>query len=364
MTRALAAAAALALSGCASWRGPSPGPTDDGIAVAVKSREPAAARREALESLLPLFVAPAARAARAQAVDAALAAPGLTGRTRLPKKGPGAVEVRVDAASAALRKSGAAVPPGYENGPETVLLAFGDRASAATPYEVLAADAFEVALFGRGLQAKDADDRLSPLKTPLKAKTEADAAAEAARMGWAWLAAGRAEASAEPEPTAGAWRAKARLTVSFYRLGVSTEPARLETAAQDVDVSSRAAVTHALELAAQDAAARAERRVVAARGGRATLAVLVAGRKDPAYLRRLVSDLRRVDGVAGAALVAWKSYDGMPLVHAYASGLRADELAARLLRLDPSVRVDAIETEDGRLTVEGPEVPENEDRGD
>ena len=69
-------------------------------------------------------------------------------------------------------------------------------------------------------------------------------------------------------------------------------------------------------------------------------------------------------GVEGASLTAWSSYEGMPLIHAYAAGLRVDELAARLLRLDPALRVDAIETEDGRLTLEGPEVPENEDRGD
>jgi hypothetical protein len=38
-------------------------------------------------------------------------------------------------------------------------------------------------------------------------------------------------------------------------------------------------------------------------------------------------------------------------------------LAARLINADRALRVTGVETEDGRLTVAGPELPASEDRG-
>lgn len=365
MKRAASLAVLLLVSGCASWRAPAPGPTEEGLAVAVRARDKAAARREALESLLPLYLTEAARSGpAASAVEKVLSQPApLVARERHPEKGPGVVEVRVDALSAALRKTGAVVPPGYEGGPEVVLIAFGDRAAPREGRDKLSADALEVALFGRGIQAKDADDELSPIPRPLKSKTEAGLAEEAAGQGWAWLAAGRVETAARREPVSAAWRAKARLTVSLYALASSTQATSLEASGESLDVSSASAVTRAVEQAAQEAALRVERAQRARRGGRATLAVLISGRKDPRYLARVVSDLRRSPGVEGAALTQWRSLDDMALIHAYARGVKAEELAARLLHDDASLRVAAIETEDGRLTLEGPEIPESEDRG-
>ncbi len=354
----------LGLCGCASWSGPVPGPTEVGIAVGVKSHEPRAARREALDSVLPLFLTDAARREKAPAVESVIAAPGpYIGRERLPKTGDGAVEVRIDALSAALRKTGAVVPPGYETGSEFVLIAFGDRAHGPTAQEQFAADAFEVALFGRGIQAKDADDRLSPIKPPLQGRTEAEAAASAAHGAWGWMTGGRVETFARREPATGGWKAGARLRVNLYELGVSTEPVGVRAESDAIDVSSGSAVTRAMEQAAQEAAVRVDARIAAAHGGRKTLAVLISARRDPAFLRRLVADLRRVPGVAGAALVSWSTSDSMPLIHVYSTRIKVDDLAAQLLRSDPSLRVDGIESEDGRLTIQGPEISESEDRG-
>ena len=62
-------------------------------------------------------------------------------------------------------------------------------------------------------------------------------------------------------------------------------------------------------------------------------------------------------------MVAWDADDGAPLIHAYAEGLGADVLAGKLIHDDASLRIVGIETEDRRLTIDGPEIPESEDRG-
>lgn len=357
-------AAVLLGSGCAS--APRPGPTPGGLAVRVQARDRAAARREALGSVLPLFLSDAALGRRAEALEAEVfaRAPEFIGSEKIPKKGDGVVEVLVDPLSTALQKAGLIRPPGYASGPEVVLIALGDRATGPLPTERLAAEAFETALFGRGFQAQDADDTLARLKHPLKAKNEADAVAEAAAGGWPWLAAGRLTAEAAREPRADAWRAKARLSISLYGLSApGAAPERFDADGQALDVSSFSAVSHALEQAAQEAAARVDGALSRRRAGRATLGVLISGYKQPELIRRVVDDLRRVPGVEGAALATWHGPDEMALIHVFAAGLRADALAARLLHDDASLRVDAIETQDGRVTVEGPEVPESEDRG-
>ena len=350
---------------CAS--APRPGPTRDGIAVLVPAREKAAARRQAVESLLPLFLTPDARRQKAAAVDQVLfASPkklkSFIGGLKLSKRG-GAAEVKVDALSAALQGAGLVRPPGYSSGPEVLLLALGDRAVGPTSTEHFAADALETALFGRGLQAQDADDELRKLKHPVAAKTEAGLVAEAAAGGWAGVATGGVAEVVRREVQSNSWRAKARYSLALYGVGRSTEPVRLDADGEALNVSSFSALTDAIEAAAQEAAMRVEKVAARRHEGRATIGVLVSGWKDPAFLRRLVGDLRRTDGVDGAALVAWRALDDMVLIHAYAGALTADALAAKLLNLDSSIRITAVETEDGRLTIEGPQLSAAEDRG-
>ena len=362
MRAALFAAAAAALCACAGLR---PGPTRDGVAVRVSAREKTAARREAVETVLPLFLTDAARRDKAAALESAVLGKtgSFVGAERAAKKGPGTVEVRLGPLAAALLKAGLVRPPGYERGPELVLIALGDRTKGPDASERLAAEALETALFGRGIQAQDADDQLKKLSPPLKARTEEAAAAEAAANGWAWLAAGRAGVTARQEDQTALWKARARLSAALYASSGSTAPARFDADAEDVDVSSGSAMTRALEAAAQEGAARVEREMARRREGRATLAVYLAGQKSLAYTSQVLRDLRRVPGVEGAALVSWSDLDEMPLLHVYARGLQTDLLAARLLAGDASLRVGSIETEDGRLTLDGPETPISEDRG-
>ncbi|MDE2141245.1 MAG: hypothetical protein KGJ84_02385 [Elusimicrobia bacterium] len=363
MRRAAFAVALLLASGCAALR---PGPTKAGVAVRVSTREKAAARREALESALPFFLDPAARREKSAALEAVVfSQPGpFIGRSRLPKKGACVVEVRLDRLSAALQRAGLVRPPGYAYGPELLLIAFGDRKTGPDGTERFAADVFETALFGRGIQAKDADDDLIKLKHPLKAKTEEGAAVEALSEGWSWMTAGRVAVSAAQEPQTALWRGRARLSVALYGVAGSTAPTRLDADGEAVDVSSNPAVARAIEDAAQQAAQLVDADMARRHAGRAIVAVFVSGYKDPAYLSRVLRDLRGVPGVEGAALVGWRDLDDMALVHAYVDGLHADLLTARLLRGDASLRVGSVESEDGRIQLDGPEASAAQDRGD
>ena len=311
-----------------------------------------------------MFIGEDVRRQSPQTVERLLAAPDpFIGQESFPKKGDGVVEIRVDPLSIALRKAGLVIPEGFDRGTESVLIAFGDREIGPNPGERVAADAFETALFGRGVEAKNADDGLRRLPHPLTAKTDADTVAQAAQFGVPLLVMGRTIVAAGPEPAASAWRAKAELKISLYELTVSTRPTAWDVSSEAVDVSSQAAAVRALEQSAQEGAARLDGWLKRQRGRQVTLGVLISGRKDPAYLLRLMRSLRRTPGVIAASLVLWRSLDDMALIHAYAVGLNVDELAARLLREDPSLRLESVETEDHRLTLSGPENSTSDDRG-
>jgi hypothetical protein len=333
--------------------------------VRVNAREKAAGRREAVEALLPLFLTDAARRDGAAALEAEVLskAKEFVGREARPKKGDVVVEVRVDALAAALLKTNLVRPPGYASGPEVLLIAFGDRAVGPDPTERFAADALEVALFAHGIQAHDADDRLVQLKHPITAKTEAGTVAQAASGGWAWLAAGRIQNAAHQEPQSGAWRGRARLSLSLYDAAGSS--VALAGDGEALDVSSASAVSHAIEQAAQDAAVRIEAAMTAKKSGRETFAVLLTGDKQPSFVSEVIGDLRRTPGVAGAALVGWRAAEEeAALVHVFVTGMALDQLAGRLMHDDPALRVTAIETEDKRLTLAGPDIPPSRDRGE
>ena len=362
--RLLAIAGTLLLSSACAFA-PRPGPTAEGVAVPVGAHDKLRARREAIESLLPLFLTPAARREKSPAIEKAVFAGKMKQFVRyekLSKKG-GLVEVRVDQVSAALQRAGLIRPPGYTAGAEVVLLALGDRAVGPTSTERFAADAFELALFGRGIQAQDADDEIVKLAHPITAKTERETVVQAADGGWHWLATGGVAGVARHETQSNSWRGRARYSLGLYGVAGATTPVRFDADGEALDVSSAAAVTQAMQQAAQEAAVRVEEIMARKSVGRATIAVLVSGWKDPAFLTRLLGELRGTDGVAGAALISWHGGDEMALIHAYATTLRADVLAAKLINRDPNLRITAVESEDGRLTIAGPDIPASEDAG-
>ena len=311
---------------------------------------------------------PAARREKSPAVDEAVFASakklkGLIAYQKASKRGDGLVEVKIDVLSAALQGAGLVRPPGYTSGPEPVLIALGDRAAGPTATERFAADTLETAMFGRGIQAVDADDALLKLAHPITAKTEAEPVAQAAAGGWAGLLTGGVADVARHETQSDSWRARARYSLSLYGVDRGTAPARFEADGEARDVSSFSAVAGAIGAAAQDAALRAEGLMARKHAGHATIGVLVSGYKDPVFLNQVVADLRLIEGVEGAALTSWHGFDEMALIQAYASTLTVDALAAKLINAHPKLRITAVETQDVRITIAGPRVPESEDLG-
>ena len=358
---------ALALScGCAS--APRPGPTLDGVAVTVPARDKAGARRQAVESLLPLFLTPEARREKSSAIDKAVfqlpkKMKTFIGYQKLSKTGSSLVEIKVNELSAALQSAGLIRPPGYSSGPEVLLLALGNRAVGPTSTERFAADVLETALFGRGIQAQDADDDILKLRHPITAKTEAETVAQASAGGWAGLATGGVADVARREAQSNSWRGRARYSLSLYGVDRSSVPVRVEADGEALNVSSFSAVADAIEAAAQAAAQRVEGVLARKHVGRATIGVLISGYKDPIFLNRVIADLRRTEGIEGAALISWRGLDEMALIHAYATTLTAESLATKLINAYPELRITAVETEDGRLTISGPEIPASADTG-
>ena len=200
-------------------------------------------------------------------------------------------------------------------------------------------------------------------RTEKAAKTEAATVSQAASGGWAGLIAGGVSDVVRHEVQSDSWRGRARYTLSLYGVDRSTAPERFDADGEALNVSSGSAVADAVSAAAQVAALRVEGLMSHKHGGRATIGVLVSGYKDPVFLNRVIAGLRQTEEVVGAALISWHGLDEMALIHAYAGTLTADALAAKLINADPKLRITAVETEDQRLTIGGPDIPESEDAG-
>jgi len=201
------------------------------------------------------------------------------------------------------------------------------------------------------------------LQHPITAKTEAGTVEQAAAGGWSALAVGTVANVARREVQSNSWRGRARYSLGLYGADASTMPARFDADGEALNVSSASAVLDAIEAAAQEAATRVDKAMARRHVGRTTIGVLVSGYKDPAFLNLFVVDLRLIESVEGAALISWQGLDEMALMHAYSGTLTADALAAKLINSDPTLRITAVETEDGRITIAGPQTPASEDRG-
>lgn len=339
--------AAVLVCGCGRL-GLRPGGTEAGLAVAVAGTDPVLARRAALESVLGLYLSPQARAASATRLEEILARPArFTGKER-KRGGSSVVEVRLPALAAALDEAGLIRPAGFPQGAERVLIALQEpKAELGAGY---ASDSLRRALAARGVSAADASDRL--LQRPsLRAKTADELTAEAFRSGVVYVLVGAAAAEAAPDPLSGAWRAEALVDA---RLKLSPEDAGgiVDGSANAMDVSSAAAIAKALEGAGEAAAGKASAAIAEARRGRSEVLVEVRGGGGPNRLSALIATLRGLTGVKGAALFSHRTEEGGALLKAFCEGIKADELAARLLRADSSLVVLGVEPENRRLILE------------
>lgn len=352
MRRFLLAALLLAASpvfhaGC-GWRGLRPGGTEHGLAVSVVASDPVMARRAAVESVLGLYLSPEKRAASRDALDELLARPAkFTGREKL-KDGTALVEVKLGPLSAALDEAGLVRPSGFPTGPGRVLIVLSEP--AAPLGAGYASDALRRALAARGVSAADASDML--LKRPtLRSKPVSELVTEAFASGVDYVLLGGAAAEAARDESAGAWRAEAVLDARL-KSSAADEGTLVDAASHAVDLSSGPALAKALEQAGDEAAAPAAAAIAAARKGRAELVVEARGAGGPSRVAGLIAALRGLQGVKGAALLTHRTDEGSALARVFAENLKADELAARLLRSDPSLVVLGVEPENARLIVE------------
>lgn len=347
MRRALLAVllAGAPLCGCSGLR---PGGTEDGLAVAVSAADPVLARRAAVESVLGLYLTPERRAAEKDKLDELLARPGrFTGKEKR-KAGASVVEVKLTPLAAALDEAGLVRPSGFPKGPGRVLIVLAEpAASLGVGY---ASDSLRRALSARGISAADASDAL--LKRPsLRSKPVAELVKDAFESGVDFVLVGGAAAEARPDEGSGAWRAEAVLDARL-KSSLADEGSLVDAAASAVDLSSGPALAKALEQAGDSAAAPTAAAIAEARQGRSEVIVEARGAGGPARMAGLIATLRRLAGVKGAALAVHRNEEGAALVRAFCEGLKADELAARLLRADSTLVVLGVEPELGRLIVE------------
>jgi hypothetical protein len=336
----------LPFSGCAFGR-LKPGLTKAGAAVAVAAPSAAEARRTALLDSLELFLAPGTADSARMVATLGDRAAEFTGRMKW-KAGKGVVDVSFAKVLAVLDRDGLLRPRGFPSREPRVLLLVSEPQSALGVGA--AADALRRGLYARGMTAIDGRDRLESFKARLQ--EPAALAAGAARVGADWMIVAAASASAELDPASSAWRGRATLIANQYEVKSATPVAQSEFEASALDVSSMAARGKALEAVGEEAASKVAATVARSLGGRSQGVVFVAGGPNVARLKSLLAALRAVDGVAGAYLGVWRGEEESVIVRVFLTGLKVDDLAARLLRLNSSLTLLSVEPDAGRLAVE------------
>jgi hypothetical protein len=350
---------AALLSGCASWHRLRPGQTETGLAVRVSAHSPEAARREAVETVLPLFLADPARPRTREILDREVFAhlKDFVGRERLPRHGLSVVEVLPDKLAPVLLESGLARPRGYASGQEKVLVALGAPGRPVSQADLVVGDALRLGLFGAGIHVRDLHDAFDPAtekKEGLVVLTEAQTLSAAARGGWSWVATGAVAGTVGRDVTASIFRGDARLDGRFFELGFSSEPIDISIEESAVDVSTGGAFNLALEQVGQKAATRIQGLITARRDGRTNVAFLLPGPKSVERIRALLAILRSVPGVDGATLYSWNGpYESVD-VWAYVHALTPEDLVARLMHADPSLNITGIDSELREVFIEAP----------
>jgi len=356
MKRFLPAAVAVLLScGCASLK---PGQTDDGLAVRVSTIDRQAARREAIESVLPLFLDRPRPGASETLERLVFSRTGdYVGRERLKKRREPIVEILLDRLAPVLQKSDLVRPPGYLSGQEKVLIALGSPGLAPSAAEITVGDAMRLALFGADIMARDLRDPFDPAtrdKERVTVLADTVTVPAAIRGGFDWIVTGSVSGTAGPDKDSDMSRAAARLDARFYEVHFSSTPLDLSIAETAVDVSTGAAYSRALEQAGQSTADKIKGLIAERRAGRTNVAFLMPGPKSPERIRTLLTLLRRVPGVDGATLYAWSGpYDSVD-VWAFVHGLSPEDLVARILQKDEKFNVVGIDTERREVFIEPP----------
>lgn len=338
----------LLLGACAFGR-MKPGLTNEGAAVAVSAPTLDEARRLAVRGAIDLFIAPGSTASVKMTEAFAARAADFTGRTRF-KKGKGVVEVRFVKFLLALDKEGLLRPAGFTSREPRVLLLVSEPQGILDLGVGPAADALRRGLSAYGMTAIDGRDSLNEFLA--KGRDPASLLAGASRLGADWMLVAAASASAELDPATRTWRGRATLVADQYEVKSATPVAQSQSDASVLDVSSAAARGKALDNAGEETAAKVAAEIKRALGGRTEGAIFVVGGSDLVRLKSLLAAVRGVEGVAGAYLGVWRGEDESVILRVFMTGIKIDDLAARLLRRDPSLTLLSVEPGDGRLAVE------------
>lgn len=355
--------ALVALAGCSS-KNLVIGPTQLGLIVPVTTAVKIDACRQAVESVLPLYMSSSERLRQSDAVAAAVLKTPCEFIKAKNFGAHGAAEVMIDKLGEKLDAHGLLRPAGFMGHDRQLLVDFGDAAaSAPNPVDIAAGTEMETALFGRGLVVKDARDTLAPLRPPITGHTTAERLAQSRSGGWTDYLTGRVEAAAAFEPKTKSWRATATVDTTLYS-AESRDGQIVSGKGDGVELSSGPAVARAVESACADVALRIDHALERGHKGRAEMAILLEGYRDFNFVMRVVEDLRAVSGVTYAGAAGWNQAEGMTSLRVYSEDVNAEKLAIGLLKHDNDLHISGIETGEGRLTVEGPMVPENLDRGE
>jgi hypothetical protein len=295
------------------------------------------ARRIVVKDALGLFLAPGTPAYVRTVQAFGDRAADFTGRTRF-KKGQGVVELRFVKFLLALDKEGLLRPAGFSSREPRVLLLVSEPQGILDLGVGPAADALRRGLSAYGMTAIDGRDSLNEFVA--KGRDPAALIAGARRLG------------AELDPVTRTWRGRATLIADQYEVKSATPVAQSQSDASVLDVSSSAARGKALDTAGEEAASKVVVEIKRSLGGRSEGAIFVVGGGDLARLKSLLAAVRGIEGVAGAYLGVWRDEDGSVIIRVFMTGMKIDDLAARLLRRDPSLTLLSVESGDGRLTVE------------
>jgi hypothetical protein len=283
--------------------------------------------------------------------DLAARAGEFTGRTRF-KKGKGIVELRFGKVLAALEERGLLRPAGFTSREPRVLLLVSEPMGILDLGIGPAADALRRGLSAHGMTAIDGRDHLNEFLA--KGKDPAALAAGAARSGADWMLVAAASASSELDAETRTWRGRASLVADQYEVRTAAPVAQTQTETTVLDVSSAAARGKALEQAGEETAAKVAAEIKRAQAGRSEGAIFVVGSGDLTRLKSLVASVRAAEGVKGAYLGVWRGEEESDVVRVFLAGLKVDDLAARLLRRNPSLTLLSVEPDLGRLAVELP----------
>ncbi len=349
MMRTLGVFLATLLLGACSFGRMKPGLTKEGAAIAVSAPTLEEARRIVVKDAVGLFLAPGTPAYVKTVQAFGDRAADFTGRARF-KKGQGVVELRFVKFLLALDKEGLLRPTGFSSREPRVLLLVSEPQGILDLGVGPAADALRRGLSAYGMTAIDGRDSLNEFLA--KGRDPAALIAGAKRLGADWMLVAAASASAELDPDTRTWRGRATLIADQYEVKSATPVAQTQSDASVLDVSSSAARGKALDTAGEEAASKVVAEIKRSLGGRSEGAIFVVGGGDLARLKSLLGAVRGIEGVSGAYLGVWRDEDGSVIIRVFLNGMKIDDMAARLLRRDPSLTLLSVESGDGRLTVE------------